>query len=247
MRPFGPGGEGHRGRAPGQLQLGADLTLGRAGDRLPAVGGDRTAVTGSTTMMTKKSVRRARSDTVSPDEPVVWLIAVEQSEEYRVRPWSPQSANNGCERPEPGSSWLGRFFAHGGVVPCLLTGNPRSASPAPSANASSTHPTPSAGCTSSSSRRPRACPPTPAPIPPGQRPPSDRGRPWLAETSHPSPPPKPSPRSRRPRLLPRRLRRGLLRRRLLRHRLRRRHRRPPLLHRPRLPQPRRPRRPRVGS
>jgi hypothetical protein len=41
MRPFGPGGEGHRGRAPGQLQLGADLTLGRAGDRLPAVGGDR--------------------------------------------------------------------------------------------------------------------------------------------------------------------------------------------------------------
>ena len=163
MGPFGPGREGHRGRAPGQLQLGADLALGRAGDRLPAVGGDR--VTGSTTMMTKKSVSRARSDTASPDEPVVWLIAVEQSEAYRVRPWSPQSANNGCERPAPGSSWIGRFFADGGIALCLLTGNPRSGSPAPSANASSTHPTPSAGCTSSSSRRPRARPPTPNPNP----------------------------------------------------------------------------------
>jgi hypothetical protein len=165
--------------------------------------------------------------------------ASSSSEAYRVRPWSPQSANNGCERPAPGSSWIGRFFADGGIAPCLLTGNPRSGSPAPSANASSTHPTPSAGCTSSSSRRPRARPPTPNPNPnpPGQRPPSDRGRPWLAETSRPSPPPQPSPRSRRPRpQLPRRLhhhRHRLPRRSLLR--LRRQPRRP------------RPRRPRVGS
>ena len=41
MGPLDPGREGDRGRAAGQLQLGADLALGRPGDRLPAIGGDR--------------------------------------------------------------------------------------------------------------------------------------------------------------------------------------------------------------
>src|SRR5215211_4551410 len=62
-------------------------------------------------MTTKNSVSRARSDTASPDEPVVCLFAVERSEADRVRRSSPQSANYGCERPAPGSSWNGRFFA----------------------------------------------------------------------------------------------------------------------------------------
>jgi hypothetical protein len=39
--PLQPGVEGDRGRVARQLQLGADLALGRAGHRLPAVGGDR--------------------------------------------------------------------------------------------------------------------------------------------------------------------------------------------------------------
>jgi hypothetical protein len=38
--PLDPGGERHRGRPTGLLQLGADLALGRPGDRVPAVGGD---------------------------------------------------------------------------------------------------------------------------------------------------------------------------------------------------------------
>jgi hypothetical protein len=58
-----------------------------------------------------------RSDTTSPDESVVCLFAVERSEAYRVRRSSPQSANYGCERPAPGSSWIGRFFAGGQFCP----------------------------------------------------------------------------------------------------------------------------------
>jgi hypothetical protein len=64
-------------------------------------------------MMTKCNVSLVRSDTPSPNEPIVFPIAAERPEAYRVRPSSPQSAKNGCERLASGSSWIGRFFAGG--------------------------------------------------------------------------------------------------------------------------------------
>jgi hypothetical protein len=88
VHPLGAQDRLHPGRVPGGHGL-----LGPLGP-----GGDRQHHDGD-----EEQRESGRSDTASPDEPVVCLFAVERSEAYRVRRSSPQSANYGCERPAPGS------------------------------------------------------------------------------------------------------------------------------------------------